>query len=119
MPAADADGISGPARPHAILGRIGVCTRSSRWHGWWYHEVQVDHFKPEPDDPLNEPPEGSLIRQIGAKGCRVLADDNLAVIKFRAQGRTSLTRESDLIGLGSHQDHASQSAAQARPGTLK
>jgi hypothetical protein len=62
MPAADADGISGLARPHAILGRISVCTRSSQWHGWWYHEVQVGHFKPEPDDPLNEPPEGSLIR---------------------------------------------------------
>jgi hypothetical protein len=79
--------------------------------------VQVDHLKPKPDDPLNKPPEGSLIRQFGAKGCRVRADDNLAVIKFRSQGRSSLTREGDLVGLGSHRDYASQSAAQARPGT--
>lgn len=105
--------------PTAISGLISVCTRSCRCRGWWRREVQVDHFKPEPDDPLHEPPESSLIWQLGAKGCRAGAHDNLAVIKFRAQGRTSLTRDGDLIGSGSHQDYASQSAAQVRPGTLR
>jgi hypothetical protein len=105
--------------PTAISRLVSVCTRSCRCRGWCRHEVQVDHFKPEPDDPLHEPPESSLIRQLGAKGCRAGAHDNLAVIKFRAQGRTSLTREGDLIGSGSHQDYASQSAAQAHPGALR
>lgn len=29
--------------------------------GWRCHDVQVDHFKPEADDPLQEPGECSLI----------------------------------------------------------
>jgi hypothetical protein len=114
----DADEISGLRRPHASFGLISGCVRSSRRRGWWHHEEQVDHFKPEPDDPLHEPPESSLIWQLGAKGCRARVDDNLAVIKFGAQGRTSPTREGNLIRSGSHQDQASQSAAQARSGTL-
>ena len=42
--------------------------------------MQVHHFKPEADDPLYESPEGPLIWQLGAQGCRVRAHDHGAVV---------------------------------------
>jgi hypothetical protein len=84
------------------------------WHGRWRYETYVDHFKPESDDPLYDSPKGSLIWQLGAKGRRARAYDDLAVVKFCVQCRTGLTYESDLVRLWSHQDYASQSVDQAR-----
>ena len=72
----------------------------------------MDYLEPESDDPLHDPPEGSLIWQLGAKGCRVRAHDDLAVVKFCVQCRTSLTHEGDLIRLRSHHHYASQSATE-------
>src|SRR5271165_1314235 len=63
------------------------------------YDVHVDDFKPEVGDPSHEPAEGSLIWQLGAKGCRAGAGTDLAVVEFRAQRRTRLARESDLICL--------------------
>jgi hypothetical protein len=76
--------------------------------------MHVDHFKPQPDDPLHDSPKGSLIWQFGAKGRRARAYDDIAVLEFGGQCRTGLTCESDLVRLWSHQDYASQSADQAR-----
>jgi hypothetical protein len=75
--------------------------------------MHVDHFKPEPDDPLHDSPKRSLIWQFGAKGRRARAYDDIAVLEFGGQCRTGLTCESDLVRLWSHQDYASQSADQA------
>ena len=52
--------------------------------------MNVDHFKPESDDPLNDSPKGSLIWQFGAKGRRARAYDNLAVVKFCSTGQNRL-----------------------------
>ena len=64
--------------------------------------MQVDHFKCESDDPLDDSPEGSLIWQFGAKGGRGLAYDDLAVVEFCAQRRTGVTREGYLVCVWSH-----------------
>ena len=61
--------------------------------------MHVDDFKPEVGDPLHQPAEGSLIWQLGAKGCRAGAGIYLAVVEFRAQRGARLARESDLICL--------------------
>lgn len=45
------------------------------------HEVQVHHLKPEADDPLHKPPQGCLVRQLRAQGCRARTYGHLAVIK--------------------------------------
>jgi hypothetical protein len=45
--------------------------------------VQVDDFKPETGYPLNEPGQGGLIGQLGAKGRRVRPDGNRAVVELR------------------------------------
>jgi hypothetical protein len=68
--------------------------------------VQVDDFKPETGDPLDEPGQGSLIGQFGAKGRRVRTDGDRAVVEYRAQRRASLAFESDLVCLGWHQGYA-------------
>jgi hypothetical protein len=44
--------------------------------------MHVDHFKPEPDDPLHDSPKRSLIWQFGAKGRRARAYDDIAVVEF-------------------------------------
>jgi hypothetical protein len=41
--------------------------------------VQLHHVEPEVNDPLHEPPQGRLVRQLGTKGCRVLAVNQRAV----------------------------------------
>jgi len=61
------------------------------------YDVHVDDFKPKVGDPLHEPAEGSLIWQLGAKGCRAGTGADLAVVEFRAQRGARLARESDLI----------------------
>jgi hypothetical protein len=61
--------------------------------------VQVDHFKPEADDALHDSPEGSLIWQFGAKGRRVRAYDDLAVVELCVQYRTGLACESYFVRL--------------------
>ena len=63
------------------------------------YDVHVDDFKPEIGDLSHEPAEGSLIWQLGAKGCRAGAGTDLAVVEFRAQRSARLARESDLICL--------------------
>jgi len=42
----------------------------------------MSHLKPQPDDPLQHSPEGSLIWQFDAKSRYALARDDLAVVKF-------------------------------------
>jgi hypothetical protein len=63
------------------------------------HEARVDDFQPQAGDPLHEPGQGGLIRQLGAKGRHIRADGDLAVIEFRAQRGACLAREGDLVGL--------------------
>lgn len=66
------------------------------------HEVHVGDFEPEAGDPLNEPGEGRLIRQVSAEGCHSPAYGYVAVVELRTQGSARLARESDLICLCSH-----------------
>ena len=63
------------------------------------HKAHVDYFKVEAGDSLHEPGESCLIWQFGAKGCLARAYGDLAVVEFRAQRRTCLAPESDLICL--------------------
>ena len=60
------------------LRGIGHCA------GGWAHEVQVDDCKPETGYPLNEPGQGGLIGQLGAKGRRVRTDGDRAVVELRS-----------------------------------
>jgi len=46
--------------------------------------VHVDQFQPEAGDPLQEPGEGCLIWQLGAKSRRPRANGYLAVVEFCA-----------------------------------
>lgn len=68
-----------------------------------HHQVQGHDFQPETDDPLHESPQGRLIRQLGAQGCRVRAYGHLAVVEFGTYGGACLTRESDVIHGHGHQ----------------
>ena len=70
--------------------------------------MQIHQVKPEIHDPLHESPEGPLIWQVGAQGCRVRAHEHRAVVKFSAYHGARLTRESDLIRTRSDQHRASQ-----------
>jgi hypothetical protein len=74
--------------------------------------MHVDHDKPQADDPLYEPGEGSLVGQLGAEGGRVRARGDLAVVQLCAQRSARLAAESDLICVWSHWD-ASQSVVDA------
>ena len=65
--------------------------------------MQLDHLKPESDDPLHDPPQGRLIGHFGVKGRRVRAYADLAVVELRAHGRADLTYESDLVWVCSYQ----------------
>ena len=62
--------------------------------------MQVGNFKAEADDALDYSPEGTLIWHFGTKGGRARACDHAAVVELRAQHRTGLTRESDLVVYG-------------------
>ena len=64
--------------------------------------MQVNHFKSQSDDPLDYSPEGSLIWYVCAKGRRARAYGDLTVVELRAQRRTGLTGESDLVRVWSH-----------------
>ena len=64
--------------------------------------MQVNHFKSQSDDPLDYSPEGSLIWHVCAQGRRARAYGDLAVVELRAQRRTGLTCESDLVRVWSH-----------------
>jgi hypothetical protein len=57
----------------------------------------VDDFKPKAGDPLHEPGEGSHVGQFGAKGGRVRAGGDLAVVELCAQRSVCLADESGLI----------------------
>ena len=50
--------------------------------------MQLDHLKPESDDPLHDSPQGRLIGHFGAKGRRVRAYADLAVVE-RILGRVA------------------------------
>jgi len=65
------------------LERAGVDVRSVIG-GSRRHEMHVDQFKPEAGDPQQEPGEGCLIWQLGAKGRRARANGDLAVVEFCA-----------------------------------
>jgi hypothetical protein len=67
--------------------------------GWRRHEAHEDNFEVEAGDPQHKPGQGCLVRQLGAKGCRIWASRYLAVVEFRAQRGTCLAAESDLIRL--------------------
>ena len=66
----------------------------------------MHYVKPETCDPLHETAQGDLIGQIGAQGCRVRADADLAVVEFRAQRRAHPANESDLVCLCWHHGYA-------------
>jgi hypothetical protein len=88
-----------------------VCAgaRDRSWHGWLCHQVHVDDFKPEADDPLYKPGEGSLVGQLSAERRRLRACGDLAVVELRAQRSAGLAAETDLICEWTHLDYASQS----------
>jgi hypothetical protein len=71
--------------------------------------VHVDDFKPEADDPLYKPGEGSLVGQLGAECGRLRACGDLAVVELRAQRSAGLASETDLTCEWTHLDYASQS----------
>jgi len=75
--------------------------------------MYIDHDKPQADDPLYQPGEGSLVRQLGAEDGRVRACGHLAVVELCAQRSARLAAESDLICMWSHWDYASQSVVDA------
>lgn len=75
--------------------------------------MHIDHDKSQADDPLHQPGEGSLVRQLGAEDGRVRACGDLAVVELRAQRSARLATESDLIRVWSHWDYASQSVVDA------
>jgi hypothetical protein len=82
-----------------LKGSEAGCERSYSGSALRRHEAHVSYFKVEAGDPLHEPGEGRLIRQLSAKGCLAGAYGDLAVVKFRAQRGTRLAPESDLICL--------------------
>lgn len=71
--------------------------------------MHVDDDKPETDDPLYQPGEGSLVRQLGAEDGRVRACGDLAFVELCSQRSARLAAESDLICMWSHWDYASES----------
>ena len=77
---------------------LGLCSARGRsWRRWLCHQVHIDYFKTEADDPLYKPGEGSLVGQLGAEGGRIRACGDLAVVELRAQRSADLAAESDLI----------------------
>jgi hypothetical protein len=77
----------------SVIGRVGR------------HEVHIDHFKAEAGDPLQQPGEGSPIRQLGAENRGTALPSDFAVIEFRAQGAASLAGERNFVRLWSHYGH--------------
>ena len=65
--------------------------------------MYLGNFEVEAEDPLDEPGQRALIRQIGAKGRRARAQDDFAVVELCAHRRASLAGEGDLVH--SHQDY--------------
>jgi hypothetical protein len=65
--------------------------------------VQLDHLKPESDDPLHDSPQGHLTCHFGAKGRRVAAYADLAVVELCAHSRAGLTYDSDLVCVCAYQ----------------
>ena len=65
--------------------------------------MHLGNFEVEADDPLDEPGQRALIRQVGAKGRRTRAQDDFAVVKFCTHRRARLARKGDLVH--SHQDY--------------
>jgi hypothetical protein len=70
--------------------------------------MDLGYFEVEADDPLDEPGQRALIRQIGAKGRRTCPPDDFAVVEFCTHGRTRLAGEGDLVH--SHRDYPLQHA---------
>ena len=65
--------------------------------GWLCHQVQINDFQPEADDPLDQPGQGSLVGQFSAENGRLRARGDLAVVELGAQRPAGLAAESDLI----------------------
>lgn len=61
------------------------------------NELYLGYFEVEANDPLDEPGQRALIRQLGAKGCRACSQGDLAVVEFCAHRRARLTRKGDLV----------------------
>jgi hypothetical protein len=81
-------------QPH---GDQRLAARGRSWRRRLCHQVHIDYFKTEADDPLYKPGEGSLVGQLGAEGGRIRACGDLAVVELRAQRSAGLAAESDLI----------------------
>ena len=62
-------------------------------------QAQGDQPEPEFHHPLDDPPEGWLTRQFDAKGGRVLAYADLAVVELRTQYMAGSTFEGYLVHL--------------------
>ena len=89
------DGFS--RRPGSKWLLVSACARGRSWRRWLCHQVHIDYFKTEADDPLYKPGEGSLVGQLGAEGGRIRACGDLAVVELCAQRSAGLAAESDLI----------------------
>jgi len=57
----------------------------------------VGNFKPQADDPLDEPGQRGLIWQLAAKSCRFRAYGDPAVVEFCAGRGARLATEGDLV----------------------
>jgi hypothetical protein len=71
--------------------------------------MHIDDDKPETDDPLYQPGEGSLVRQLGAEDGRVRACGDPAFVELCSQRSARLAAESDLICVWSHWEYAPES----------
>jgi hypothetical protein len=67
-----------------------------------WHEQYADNFKPEADDPLHKPAQGSLIGQFGAEDGCVRARADLAFVKLCTERSVRLAGEDDLVYARSH-----------------
>jgi hypothetical protein len=73
------------------------------------HNADGDQFQAEAADPLHEPVQGALIRELSTKRGGGRAHADFAVVEFCPQDGTRLARESDLIRSWMHHGYASQS----------
>ena len=77
------------------------------------HQAHVDHVEAKAADPLHEPGQCALVGELRPQGRGSMAHRHLAVVEFRAQRRSRLPKEGDLICLRPHRVTTSRSAGDA------
>src|SRR5215469_17530957 len=74
-----------------LRGRARLLPQRGQWVVVWArsviagrqcHETHVNHLEPQAADPFHEASEGSLVRQVGTKGCGAWADGDFAVVEL-------------------------------------